>query len=1108
MLRAYLLLTYIGLLFIGFDLSANQNIRIGILNLDKYKLYSNKQWQLTNDYLEKQLPHHQISLVYLNLKTLENAIRQQKIDFLITDAGQFSNLKYRYSNQIIPLATRVLHYQQQASPYVHSVIFTHQDSHIETFADISNHRFASLSPNAFADYQIALHTLKKHKIKPNKDFSQQLHLNISPVDLIDKVINKEIDIASLSSHHFSIAINNTQFDYKKLKILQENGKAKIAGHGIYSSEPYPDYIFIGFKYIPKNIILKIKQKLINMPIYIGKLKSEPYISWQAAINYEKVIPNINTEDLIVNNNYKQKLHLYLLWSMFLAGVVSIIILLVSNQVISHTIRILIIPFTLLMVLGLSLLLGWLVEQWSDNFYTRQIQLAHSSVQGASNSISRHIEQIYSRLSILIVEKEEILREIISFPDDIENNHMLREIIYKRFDNIVAFSLIDMKNQILFSEGKHKIGVYCKQNINKFSQKLEKYGYNELTVHGNNKNNYHFDVMIKVKLSTEEEAILFVSIKLDYIMDALLHLELPGQSLLLVPYRQQYQIDVSSHGIHYSPLYNSSLTDDDMQRVLYDTAVQNTGWQLLAIADKQLFSNYANNLWQRMGLIYFVLLLILGLFIWGLLREEKKRVYAQTELKQMYASLEAKVIDRTHSLTKLNKQLREQITERRQIERNLHINQERLKFALVGSNDGLWDWNISSGQIYLSPRWQEMLGYPQGKLRGHIDTWKFLLHPDDKDQVLNLLQQHLRGETNFYEAEHRIAHKNGHYVWVLTRGKVMERDSNKQPLRAVGTQIDLTERKQAETALFEEKERAQVTLHSIADGVITTDAQGRVQYLNPVAEKMTAWSIKEAKNQLLSQVFQVFCEKNRKPALNPVLSCLSAASSGEKTKDSLLINRNGKEFAIEESTAPIQGRQGEILGAVLVFHDVSQERHQARKIAYQASHDLLTGLVNRGEFEKRLKQALQQSRQNKEQHALCYIDLDKFKQVNDSAGHYAGDHILQVVTRLLKEEIREKDTLGRLGGDEFALLLRHCPLLRAQKIAQNMVTKINKYPFNYQDQHFNLGLSIGLVSIQADSPDFKTLINQADKACYNAKYKGRSCLVIWEELQTVPSSEKS
>ena len=382
-----------------------------------------------------------------------------------------------------------------------------------------------------------------------------------------------------------------------------------------------------------------------------------------------------------------------------------------------------------------------------------------------------------------------------------------------------------------------------------------------------------------------------------------------------------------------------------------------------------------------------------------------------------------------------------------------------------------------------------------------------MHPEDKDQVLNLLQQHLRGETDFYEAEHRIAHKNGHYVWVLTRGKVMERDSNKQPLRAVGTQIDLTERKQAETALFEEKERAQVTLHSIADGVITTDAQGRVQYLNPVAEKMTAWSIKEAKNQLLSQVFQVFCEKSRKPAINPVLSCLSTASSGEKTKDSLLINRNSKEFAIEESTAPIQGRQGEILGAVLVFHDVSQERHQARKIAYQASHDLLTDLVNRGEFEKHLKQALQQSRQNKEQHALCYIDLDKFKQVNDSAGHYAGDHILQVVTRLLKEEIREQDTLGRLGGDEFALLLTHCPLSRAQKIAQNMVTKIKKYPFSYSEQHFTLGLSIGLVSIQAHSPDFKTLINQADKACYNAKYKGRGCLVIWEELQTFPSLEK-
>ena len=307
--------------------------------------------------------------------------------------------------------------------------------------------------------------------------------------------------------------------------------------------------------------------------------------------------------------------------------------------------------------------------------------------------------------------------------------------------------------------------------------------------------------------------------------------------------------------------------------------------------------------------------------------------------------------------------------------------------------------------------------------------------------------------------------------------------------------DVSERKRYEQALFREKELAQVTLQSIGDAVVTTDAFGRVKSINPVAEKLTGWRQAEAEGLPLKEVFRLVNETTQKPVENPVDKLLRGKGDEDFANNTILIARNGSEFAIAPSAAPIRSREGEIIGVVLVFRDVTSSRQMARQLSWQASHDPLTGLVNRREFEQRLSQALLTAQQQKTQHALCYLDLDKFKVVNDTCGHAAGDELLLAVTKILQDQVRKSDTVARLGGDEFAVLLEQCPLERGKEIAENIRQHIKEFRFVFQEKTFSIGVSIGLASITPESPNLDRILSLADAACYAAKNSGRNRVCI-------------
>ncbi|MGD8403413.1 MAG: EAL domain-containing protein [Anaerolineales bacterium] len=314
---------------------------------------------------------------------------------------------------------------------------------------------------------------------------------------------------------------------------------------------------------------------------------------------------------------------------------------------------------------------------------------------------------------------------------------------------------------------------------------------------------------------------------------------------------------------------------------------------------------------------------------------------------------------------------------------------------------------------------------------------------------------------------------------------------------------LHERERIQEALFDEKERAQVTLDSIGDAVITTDHHGRVEYLNPVAEELTGWTAKDAYHQPLERVFHIINEINRKPIPDPVERCLEEGKVIGLANHTVLIRRDGREFGIDDSAAPIRNWEGHIIGVVLVFHDVTEARRLQRQMAYDATHDTLTGLVNRREFEVRLERSLTSARKRNLQHTLCYLDLDQFKVINDTVGHIAGDEMLKQVSRLLSGMFRHRDTLARLGGDEFGLLLENCPIEKAIEAANKIIDQLSIYQFMWEGQSFRVGVSIGIVSINDHTPNIAQALSEADVACYTAKDLGRGRFHVYqaEDIET-------
>ncbi|MES9937841.1 MAG: EAL domain-containing protein [Sedimenticola sp.] len=306
-----------------------------------------------------------------------------------------------------------------------------------------------------------------------------------------------------------------------------------------------------------------------------------------------------------------------------------------------------------------------------------------------------------------------------------------------------------------------------------------------------------------------------------------------------------------------------------------------------------------------------------------------------------------------------------------------------------------------------------------------------------------------------------------------------------------------ERYNAQEEIFKEKEKAEVTLQSIGDAVITTDTGHQITYINPVAEQLLGCSFVSAVGQSIQDIVHLKDQETDREIPDAISYYLVGDDSERIRPNSLILRRENKEIGVDGTASVLTNRVGESVGAVLVLRDVSIERELTSALAYQASHDALTGLLNRNEFEHELREALEESRTQKSQHALCYLDLDQFKLVNDTCGHLAGDSLLKQVAGLLHAEMRDMDVVARLGGDEFGVLVRHCGVDRALEVAERIRHVVGDYRFKWDENLFDVRASIGVVTIDENSGLLTDVLSAADLACYTAKDKGRDAVHLYK-----------
>ncbi|WP_321929335.1 EAL domain-containing protein [Paraburkholderia guartelaensis] len=425
-----------------------------------------------------------------------------------------------------------------------------------------------------------------------------------------------------------------------------------------------------------------------------------------------------------------------------------------------------------------------------------------------------------------------------------------------------------------------------------------------------------------------------------------------------------------------------------------------------------------------------------------------------------------------------------------LEAEVRKNEERLTLGFEGINAGLWDWEVGSRQCYFSNWLYEQLGYDVGT-RFESDTGLTqLVHPDDLTLVRHALRQHLARATTF-DVEFRLRTLAGSYCWCRARGQAV-RDVRGRAVRMVGCLFDISELRTAEAKAYTERELAEVTLASIGEAVIRTDEHARVTYCNAVAERMLG----RAATEMLAQPFDTICDLRNdahEPQRFDIL--MNSQATGNAGGASLHVMRpNGSRLAVDYSLSKLRDAQRRMIGTVIVLYDVSALREHAARLAYQATHDELTDIYNRREFERRLAALLEDSGSappGQPGHAVMFLDLDQFKVVNDTCGHSTGDELIRQVCRVLKSELRGEDVIARLGGDEFGVVLPHCTAAHASLLAENLRAGIAAMRFTGAGRIVQTSVSIGLVGDAAGLVSVKEVMKAADVACYMAKKKGRN-----------------
>ena len=443
-----------------------------------------------------------------------------------------------------------------------------------------------------------------------------------------------------------------------------------------------------------------------------------------------------------------------------------------------------------------------------------------------------------------------------------------------------------------------------------------------------------------------------------------------------------------------------------------------------------------------------------------------------------------------------------ITEKKRLEEELKESSEKYKrlfeenrSMLEYAPQGIIKLNEEAEMIYMNASMKKILGVPTGEVPVNLGQSIKVVNSVLKAGFLPLVEKILRGER--ISVEGPFVSTYGKETYLDIQGIPVQEDGNFSGALIVVT--DITEREKAKSALIKEKDKAQKILTSIHDIVIHTDRTGNIIYANPALKEFLELNPSEILNRQFHEVFEI---KNE--STDQIISDIFAAASAAKDKiffrDPLRIwNANGeKSYSIEITVTPTKNSSEELSGFVIVIHDMTEIRGLTKKLSFQAAHDALTGLLNRREFDKLVNEALENSRETGNEHALCYMDLNKFKFINDSSGHLAGDEVLKQIAPIVQACIRSSDIFARIGGDEFGFLFYGCSIEKAIKITEKIQQGLTEYRFQWEGRQYEIGASIGIVPITKKTPSLTELFGAADSACYQAKESPENHIHVFSE----------
>lgn len=427
--------------------------------------------------------------------------------------------------------------------------------------------------------------------------------------------------------------------------------------------------------------------------------------------------------------------------------------------------------------------------------------------------------------------------------------------------------------------------------------------------------------------------------------------------------------------------------------------------------------------------------------------------------------------------------------------------ERITLANEAGGIGIWEWDLEPDVISWDKRMFELYDVPS-HMKPTWQLWHDCVIPEDRTHAEQVLRDALSARVPF-KLEFRIRVKEGVRHIRSLANRVLNKHGEVE--RLLGISMDMTEVKELNEALYQEKERLHITLDSIGEAVLCTDVDMNVTFMNPVAEKMSGWLQQEAMGQPVLKVLRITFSEN-----GPLMENIHSGdmSRTDIDQDVVLHCRTGGTFDIHYSITPLSTLDGQNIGSVLFIQDVTESRKMLRQLSYSASHDALTHLANRVSFEGHLKRLLLNVQETHQRHALVFIDLDRFKAVNDTAGHAAGDALLRELSSLMLSMLRSSDILARLGGDEFGLLLPDCNIESSRYIAGRIIHAINEYHFMWEGRLHRIGASAGITLIDDTNHQSAEVMSQADIACYASKNSGRGVVTVYEPQQERMHSARS